>query len=221
MPEKQDKETVEKMAMDILSELGIDKEAFVPAPGGNMEDPAMAGGMPPPPMDPGMGGMPPPPGDPAAGGMPPPPMDPGMGGMPPPPGDPGMGGMPPGGQEDEMAILYSMIEDVVQNVLTQQGIIGGEAGAAAPAAAEEKKVTNDAIMEKLDEMSTRIEALESGIGAPDADVMGDIASPAGVGPLAPGAGPVMEEAALEGSKLAEDMSKNASLCDRIKKLRRI
>jgi hypothetical protein len=88
----------QKLNTDLLRRV---KLAFVPQPGGAPMDPAMAGGMPPPGMDPAaMGGAPM---DPAmAGGMPPPGMDPAaMGGA---PMDPAMaGGMPPPGMDPAMA----------------------------------------------------------------------------------------------------------------------
>ena len=77
--------TMIKQAVDNMASY-TEKQAFTPAPGGQIPPPPPPGG------DPMAGGMPPG-GDPMAGGMPPG-GDPMMGGMPP-GGDPMMGGMPP------------------------------------------------------------------------------------------------------------------------------
>jgi hypothetical protein len=156
--------------------LNLVKQAFVPQPGGAPMDPAMAGGMPPPgmdpaamggaPMDPAMaGGMPPPGMDPAMMGapMPPPGMDPAMMGAPmPPPGmDPAMAGMvaapvPPPGEEAAGGSMITMTTDEFMKFIKQlvaliKGVDADKASSQAPCQASSDS--------NLAEVSAKLDAL--------------------------------------------------------------
>jgi hypothetical protein len=142
--------------------LNLVKQAFVPQPGGAPMDPAMAGGMPPPGMDPAaMGGAPM---DPAmAGGMPPPGMDPAMMGAPmPPPGmDPAMAGMvaapvPPPGEEAAGGSMITMTTDEFMKFIKQlvaliKGVDADKASSQAPCQASSDS--------NLAEVSAKLDAL--------------------------------------------------------------
>ena len=174
----------------------IDKEAFVPMPGGQPPmDPAMAqGGMP---MDPAMaqGGMPM---DPAmAGGMPPGGemmADPMAGaGMPPP--DAAMGAPPPNPEQE----IYDMIVQAVRQVLQEMGIEEG--------GAEPKKAKKPSVDERLSAMEEMMAQLLGGVpvdGEPSGggfgpgagepvDDAGAAAMMPSMGPLSPGAAAPMAD----------------------------
>ena len=215
-----DDEAIEKLATDIWNEISqdgtLDKEAFMPMPGG--QDP-MAGGMPPPGGDPMAGGMPPPPpmgGDPMAGGM-----------MPPPPmgGDPMAGGMPPPGG-GELDMIKPIIADVVKEVLTEMGVTGGQGAAGeAPKDTGEAKISLSDVMSKLDSISDRLDRVEAPGALPEG-----VEEAASLGQVGDAGVPPMSESEIMGQigdggydftekPAAQTLARGLSLIDKINKLR--